>query len=220
VGLATALRRPAPSRYLQANIQTIVRVSSYMAAFGWELAARLRDGGKSDGEVLRALLPAAKADWVADQRSPPLALLGCVRREIFDVFEEGRLPPHYHYKLEEDLRALNQVISGCERLFSSPIPPTMSRHVIRCLLIWIFTLPVVLASVMAPVENAIWVALTAYIFVGIEEVGSQVEQPFQVLPIYQLSDLIQRSVEEAMLLVGETVPTNEGWVAQPGPVAG
>lgn len=78
-----------------------VRVSSYLAAFGWELAARLRDGGESDGEVLRALLPAEKAEWLAEQRSTPLALLGCVRREIYDLHEQGRIPAHYHYKLEE-----------------------------------------------------------------------------------------------------------------------
>ena len=195
-----------------------------LAAFGWELAARLRDGGNSDGEVLRALLPSEEARWIAKQRSPPLALLGCVRREVYGAFENGLIPAHYHYKLEEDIRALDQVVSGCERLFSSPIPPTMSRHVIRCLLIWLFALPIVLASLMGPLSNAFWVGVTAYIFVGIEEVGSQVEQPFQVLPLYQLSDLIQRNVEESLLSTGETVvPSSvdlESWVSSPGPIAG
>lgn len=97
----------------------------------------------------------------------------------------------------------------------------MSRHVIRCLLIWLFSLPIVLASIMGPLQNALWVGLTAYIFIGIEEVGSQVEQPFQVMPLYQLSDLIQRSIEESTLSAVETTPfTGEGWIQKPGPVAG
>ena len=52
----------------------------------------------------------------------------------------------------------------------------MSRHVVRSLLIWFTALPIVLAGSMAPRNCALWVAAVAYIFVGIEEVGVQVEQ--------------------------------------------
>ena len=51
---------------------------------------------------------------------------------------------------------------------------------------------------MSPLTIGAWVAITAYIFVGIEDVGSQVEQPFEVVPMASLSRLIQLNVEEAL----------------------
>ena len=58
-------------------------------------------------------------------------------------------------------------------------------------------LPVVLAGSMAPAATALWVFATSYIFIGIEEVGLQVEQPFEILPMTQLCNVIMSNLEEA-----------------------
>jgi hypothetical protein len=50
----------------------------------------------------------------------------------------------------------------------------MSRHAVRCLILWLVALPLVLAGTMRPIACAAWVYVTSYIFVGIEEVGVQV----------------------------------------------
>ena len=97
-------------------------------------------------------------------------------------------------------------MGGCERVFSSPVPPTMSRHrpplrchharrprpfrppscrsrhVIRCMLLWLLGLPAVLAGSMSPAHISLWVFLVSYIFVGIEEVGVQVEHRADASP--------------------------------------
>ena len=44
---------------------------------------------------------------------------------------------------------------------------------------------------------ALWVACVTYIFVGIEEVGVQVEQPFEIVPMTQLCNVIMLNLEEA-----------------------
>ena len=51
--------------------------------------------------------------------------------------------------MEEDVRELDLVVGSCERLFSSPLPPTMSRHIVRCLQLWLVGFPFVLAGTMA-----------------------------------------------------------------------
>ena len=111
--------------------------------------------------------------------------------------QAGNLPSHVHRKLDEDVRELDLMVGGCERLFSSPVPPTMSRHVVRCLTLWLCGLPVVLAGTMAPLAAALWVFVTSYIFIGIEEVGVQVEQPFQIVPMTACCNLIMSNLEEA-----------------------
>ena len=78
-----------------------------------------------------------------------------------------------HLKLEEDLRDLNLCLADNQRLFHSPIPPTMSRHVTRSMVLWLTGLPLVLCGTMAPLACALWVFAISYIFVGIDEVGVQ-----------------------------------------------
>ena len=99
--------------------------------------------------------------------------------------------------VDSDVKDLDLVVGGCERLFSSPVPPTMSRHIVRCLLLWLVGLPLLLAGSMNRVAVALWVFVTSYIFVGIEEVGVQVEQPFEIIPMTQLCNVIMANLEEA-----------------------
>jgi len=102
-----------------------------------------------------------------------------------------------HYSMDMDLAKLYEIVTSCERLFSSPIPPNMARHGMRSLVLQMLLLPVVLAGTMPPLAVAATVAVTSYIYVGIDELGVQVEQPFQMLPLWQLCHLVQFNIEEA-----------------------
>ena len=94
-----------------------------------------------------------------------------------------------HAKVHEDYAAADP--------FSSPVPPTMSRHAIRSLLLWLLALPLGLAGSLSPTSMAAWSLLVSYIFVGIEEVGAQVEQPFEITPMTRLCNVILFNLEEA-----------------------
>jgi len=179
-----------------------VQLGRYCAAFGWVLKARLREGDEV-ADVLGAVLPAAEAEWLASRRNVPVELIGCMRRTVYAEYERGRVPAHVHYKLEDDLRQLDLVVGGCERLFASPIPPTMSRHVVRSLALWLLTLPVVLVGQLSPPLVLFYVAATSYIYVGIEELGVQVEQPFDILPMFQMAHVIASSAEDALVAQAE-----------------
>ena len=85
-------------------------------------------------------------------------------------------------------------MAGCQRIFTSPIPPTMSRHGLRCLLLWLLALPIVLTGSVPPLVNAAWTATTAFIYLGIDELGVQVEQPFQIIPLWQICQAAQDDV--------------------------
>ena len=176
------------------------RICRYLAAFAWELRGRLTGGGIAvDTSVLDALLPSDEAKWVTEQRSRPATLLISLRHELFEQYQLGHLPPHLHRKLENDMRQINHILGGCERLFSSPLPPTMSRHIVRCLLLFFFGLPFVLAGTMAPTTVAIWVFVVSYAFIGIDEVGVQVEQPFEILPMTKLCNIVMSNLDELFI---------------------
>ncbi|EOD38332.1 hypothetical protein EMIHUDRAFT_224720 [Emiliania huxleyi CCMP1516] len=164
--VATALLfdRSLPAERAPASHAAASKVCRYLAAFPWELNAKLT--GKGDGvgktrglrpgedtDILRVLLPAEEVDFIGQARSRPLLLLGAMRRQL-------------HAQLR-DLKELDLVVGGCERVFSSPVPPTMSRHVIRCMLLWLLGLPAVLAGSMSPAHISLWVFLV--IMLNLEE---------------------------------------------------
>jgi hypothetical protein len=84
------------------------------------------------------------------------------------------------------VKELDTVVESCERLFSSPIPPNMARHCMRSLTLWLLALPVVLTQAMPPLLVGLWTAITSYIYLGVDELGAEVEQPFAMMPLWQL----------------------------------
>ena len=185
-------------RSTAADVEHALTACRYLSAFGWSLKARLRRDEVSAADVLSALFDPPVATWLQSRRHTPAALLGGLRRSLARLASSGALPNSIYVNLEKSVRDLALVVDGCDRLFSSPIPPTMSRHVLRSLVIWLGALPLVLTGTPTPVLAAFTVA-TTFIFVGIEVVGVQVEQPFEVMPLFQLATAVQLSVEESLV---------------------
>lgn len=209
-GAVTYLPRAADG-YPPEAAYTIVRL---MAVFGWTFKARLRDGEKAD-EVIQAVLPAEEAAWLLRQRSPVVAIIGCVRQLLHQQQTQGHLDKHLQYKLERDLLELYQVVGGCERLFTSPIPPTFTRHVVRSMALWLLALPLALIGSMPTLAVVCFSTATAYIFLGIEELGVQVEQPFDILPLWQICHLATRNVEEVAFTLNDATLELEPFTLTP-----
>lgn len=102
-------------------------------------------------------------------------------------------------KAEEAITVLAQVVGGSERLLSTCIPPTYTRHTSRSLILWLVVLPFSLVPSMSLVHSCISVAAIAFLFCGIDETGIQIEQPFLLLPLQGLAKAIQRDVRQALV---------------------
>lgn len=225
-GAVVYLKRESDGEPAEAALQ----IRRYVAIFTWLFKARLRDG-EDASDVVRAVLSEEDAAWLLAQRSPVTASISRIRHLLQEECLAGKLAPQMHFKLEQNLFDLYQAIGGCERLFTSPIPPTMTRHVVRSIALWFLFMPVrsscvdlspqptrrayiavdveprslALASQLALIGSMptlpiiLFTAATAYIFLGIEELGVQVEQPFDILPLWQICHLAMRNVEETIL---------------------
>ena len=136
---------------------------------------------------------------MARQRSRPAAIHGRLRRLLFDEKLAGRIDDTMHFLLEGDLKDLALVVSNCERIFTSPIPPAMSRHGTRSVIVFFLVMPFVFAASSPVLLSVAWTLIIAFLFMGIEELGVQVEQPFQVIPLWQLCNQVQEDIEELVL---------------------
>ena len=91
-------------------------------------------------------------------------------------------------------RRVATALGGCKRIYSTPIPPTYSRHASRALVAWLACLPLATAPLHASDWTlALSTGLTAFLVLGIEDIGMQIEEPFAVLPLHDLAlELSQR----------------------------
>ena len=78
--------------------------------------------------------------------------------------------------------------------------PTDMRHTSRGLLLWLALLPSgLLGAGCTTLPKLLLVVLTtAYIMLGIDEIGIQIEQPFDILPLHALATVLTRDVEDQL----------------------
>jgi predicted membrane chloride channel (bestrophin family) len=85
-------------------------------------------------------------------------------------------------------------------VFKTPIPRIYSRHTARFLGAWLVTLPFGLYDTCS-VDGSHWLLVPCMVTIGcfllgIEELASQIEEPFSILPIAVYCDEIDRSMRE------------------------
>lgn len=178
-----------------------VLAARYLAVFPWACKALVRSEPQ-DGraEVYEAMLGPEGAAWLLARPRQHVAIVLRLRQILASV-ASSRDDTFYvpHTSMELALEDLDAVAGGCERLLSSPIPPTYSRHLSRIMFMYLALLPFSLVASGSPSLGAMVAsALASYVLVGIDEIGMEVENPFPVLPLQQLCGALQDAVGEAM----------------------
>lgn len=146
-------------------------VSSYVCA----LADRLR-GSPLPG-LERPRLDPHDACALGRSTHVPAALLLRMSSHIRARVEAGQLRPGLANALEGHLAALTEHEAACERIASSPMPTAYVTQIRQLLAVYLATLPLALVGQLG------WLAVPATLviafgLVGIEDAGTQIEDPF------------------------------------------
>jgi len=192
-----ALMLAAAPRISHATCELCCRL---LVSFGWAVKATVRTEGTTElSAVLETLLPPDALQVVTTARKPPLALLALLRHATLRL----RLPPAQMATLQDRISELTLCFGGMERILSTPLSPTYQRHTSRGIMLWLLLLPLGLIGAgcttllkMCLVEVAI-----AYVMLGIDEIGIQIEQPFDVLPLHALATGITNDVGDQVALL-------------------
>ncbi len=121
---------------------------------------------------------------------------------------DRKLPMHFIRKNEinKNLSIFEDTLGGSERLLSSPVPLFYSRHTARFLGVWLALLPLGLYSQFGNSWNHVMmIPATAFISVclfGIEELATQLEEPFTILPMQGFCDKIGINCDEIVSWAG------------------
>lgn len=101
---------------------------------------------------------------------------------------KGTVDPIYAREIDEQMQRLCAAYGASERVLRTPLPTGYSRHSSRLLWIWSHCLPMALYPVTGPIGTLPAALVGTWAILGIEDLGVQLEEPFDVLPMRQYSD--------------------------------
>jgi putative membrane protein len=118
-------------------------------------------------------------------------------RALYDLsMAIENLPMHFMRKnqIHEAVTIFEDNLGSSERLLTSPVPIFYNRHVARFLTFWLLLIPFALYEPFGGTWNHLAMipstAILSLFLFGIEELATQMEEPFTILPMQAFCDKI------------------------------
>jgi len=128
------------------------------------------------------------ADKLYNAKHRPTAALA----EITSCLVDLNLNPIHQVEVEKPITGLCDALGASERIFTSPVPTFYTRHTARFLAFWLLSMPMALYEPFKVTWNH-WGMIPATVVIsgfllGIEELATQMEEPFSILPMEKMCE--------------------------------
>lgn len=148
---------------------------------GFMHALRHHLRGTSSAGQLKGWLSQEVQQRLEDAPNQPSLILGALGRSYADAAREVGLDSILLAQMDRELSGMSRVLGGCERLKSTPIPFAYILLLHRTVHVYCFMLPFCLIGPLGWFTPVV-VGVIAYTFFGLDAIGEQIEDPFDVLP--------------------------------------
>lgn len=148
---------------------------------------------------LKRLLPNSEDDKFKTFVFKPIMILKELSVWVNKAKISGRIDSITQASFDLNLNKLSDIIGGCERIASTPIPYTYSILLHRTVYIYCFLLP------FGFVESTVWITpfvivFITYTFVALEAIADELEEPFGIQPndlaLEAMSEMIENTLAE------------------------
>jgi putative membrane protein len=180
--------------------QLALMLGRHVALFGWLLKSQLRFVARDDVvELVRVMLPNKRdADYVLSQRQKTVAVITRIRQVLAHLGKAHKLTTAEEIALDHTAHALSEAITSTGRIRASPFPTLYTSHTSRLLAFYLFCLPPALhLSGLDGFTTTILTMVVGYAMLGLDEISHLFEQPFRVIPMYQMSKRSMQAVTDA-----------------------
>ncbi|XP_044494764.1 UPF0187 protein At3g61320, chloroplastic-like [Mangifera indica] len=149
--------------------------------------------GSDIGRDLKTLLDGDDLGVVLSSKHRPRCIIEFISQSLRLLNLDGSK----RTMLESKMSCFHEGIGICEQLIGIPIPLSYTRLTSRFLFLWHLTLPIILW------DDCHWIVVPATFISAaslfcIEEVGVLIEEPFPMLALDELCNLVQTNIEEAV----------------------
>ncbi len=176
------------------------KMMNLIIAFPYLVKERLRDS--DDISDIKNIIDLDDLAIIEKSNNKPLACM-TIFWKYLSLCKEKRILSETELLIFDDkLTALTNHLGGCERIKSTPVPIAYVLHLKRFLYLFCLTVP------LAFVDSFGWwsilvSALVSYSFIGIEEIGVEIEDPFGTdandLPLDEISKSIHETLKEIQI---------------------
>jgi putative membrane protein len=189
--------------HMDAENSSLGHFVNLLIAFTWSSKHQLRH--TDPGEDLNRLLGAAESMKFKGKRYTPNLLVLEMGKWLQVLRSKGSIDPLLAANLDHNLNELSNIIGGCERIASTPIPYTYKVLLHRTVYFYCFLLPFGFVDSLGWMMPVI-VTFIAYTFVALEAVADELENPFGLEPndlaLNALCAMIENTLRE---MQGETL---------------
>ncbi|HEY6899195.1 MAG TPA: bestrophin family ion channel [Puia sp.] len=154
------------------------------------------------GPDLDRLLPPDLAAQTKSTRWKPIFLTKTISRWVQSIRQEGKIDPIRQQSFDSLLNELSNIIGGCERIASTPLPFSYNVLIHRTVYVYCFLLPLGLADSLGWMTPII-VVFIAYTYAALEAIAEELEVPFGTDPNDLPLDTICRTIENSLLEIDE-----------------
>ena len=152
---------------------------SYLIAFNYALKHQLRSTNASAD--MKKLLPAQLAQKLSIIKFKPIIILNEASKWVKDAKDMGNIDSIILTAFDENFNELSNIVGGCERLMSTPIPFTYKIMLHRTVYFYCLLLPFGFVDSLGWMMPIV-VLFIAYTFVALEAIADEIEEPFGTAP--------------------------------------
>ncbi len=176
--------------------ELLADVVAWTVAFPYAAMYRLR--GQASLGRMAPELPEEEVQSVLASNHAPLAVTQRISSLLLEARQQGLISDYVQMQLDQYVARLIDWLGGCERIHNTPLPFAYVVHLRRALIAYCFTLPFALLEPFGWLTIPVTL-LIAYVMYGIEEIGVEIEDPFDVddndLPLEQICQSIEENLK-------------------------
>ena len=152
---------------------------------------------------LEPLMSPAQYQKLKSMNNPPLEIAFWIEDYLHEQYERNCLDVYQLTGMKELINSMIDVLGGCERILKTPIPLAYAIHLKQLLLLYCLALPFQMVNDLAWGTGPV-VALISFTLFGIEEIGIEIENPFEHdtndLPLDSICATMQRNIGDLISL--------------------
>lgn len=192
--------------------QLALKLLRHVALYGWLLKGFLRgpEVNGDDLDIIRTMLRNNQedVDYVLAQRKSPMAVVMRLRQVVQYLSDKHVINTAEELALDHTTQELNHCLMTTERIRASPIPPLYTSHTGRLLMFYLFFLPLALcgSGMLDGLATVLTTSATAYAMLGLDEISFLLEQPFRLMPLFQLCKNSMADVADTVVIRPPPIP--------------
>lgn len=183
------------------------RVIHHVIVFSNMLRDRLRHQTANPTQLLETgRLNEHAVERLNHHLNAPQYTLGLIQWELMQALKEGEISDILYQQVNSHVVEMGNVQAGCDRIASTPLPFSYSVLLNRTVYCFCFLLPFSLESILG-LWTPLFVGILAYLFLGLDMLSAELEEPFGTqdndLPLDSIVRLIER---ELLSSLGKPIP--------------